>query len=191
MTTAIYIRRVLRLMAPVAVLFVSPALSETNRLRATPGDRTAVEACLKLVDENAKQAAQKQQVEDEAPGPAGRLAGAAKEAATQSESCIGAVTVPCQQEPGGFSTAGMIDCNTREWAVWDERLNRAYNSALKGAEPKLATALRGTQRAWLQWREQRCKLPAIENEGGSIVGPLYTGCMLDATARQALWLDHR
>ena len=172
------------------VVFASPALSETNRLRATPGDRAAVEACLKLVDENAKQAAQ-EQVEDEAPGPAGRLAGAAKAAATQSDSCIGAVTVPCQQEPGGSSTAGMIDCNTREWAVWDERLNRAYNSALKGAEPKLATALRQTQRAWLQWREQRCKLPAIENEGGSIVGPLYTGCMLDATARQALWLEHR
>ena len=29
------------------------------------------------------------------------------------------------------------------------------------------------------------------NEGGSIVGPLYTGCMLHATVRQALWLQHR
>ena len=184
------IRLIVRFAALAAVVFASPALSEANRLRATPADRAAVEACLKLVDENAKQEAQKS-VEDEAPGPAGRLAGAAKGAATQAESCIGAVTVACQQEPGGYSTAGMIDCNTREWAVWDERLNRVYNSALKGAERKLATALRQTQRAWLQWREQRCKLPAIENEGGSIVGPLYTDCMLDATARQALWLDRR
>jgi uncharacterized protein YecT (DUF1311 family) len=183
-------RLILGLAALFSVAFVSPALSETNRMRATPTDRAAVEACLKLVDENGKRAAQKQD-EDEAPGPAGRLAGAAKAAATQSESCIGAVTIPCQQEPGGYSTAGMIDCNTREWAVWDERLNRAYNSALKGAERKLAMALRGTQRAWLQWREQKCKLPEIENEGGSIVGPLYTGCMLYATARQALWLEQR
>ena len=183
-------RLIIRLVALFSVVFVSPALSEVSRMRATPADRAAVEACLKLVDENAKQEAQKP-VEDEAPGPAGRLAGATKAAATQSDSCIGAVTVLCQQEPGGSSTAGMIDCNTREWAVWDERLNRAYNTALKGADPKLATALRQTQRAWLQWREQRCKLPAIENEGGSIVGPLYTGCMLDATARQALWLEQR
>ena len=58
-------------------------------------------------------------------------------------------------------------------------------------EPKLAVALRETQRAWLQWREKSCKLPAIDNEGGSIVGPLDTGCMLYATARQALWLQHR
>jgi uncharacterized protein YecT (DUF1311 family) len=183
-------RLIIRLVALFSLGIISPALSEANRLRATAEDRAAVEACLKLVDENAKQTAQ-QQSEDEAPGPAGRLAAAAKSAATQSDSCIGAVTIVCQQQPGGYSTVGMIDCNTREWAVWDERLNRAYNTALKGAERKLATALRQTQRAWLAWREQRCKLPAIENEGGSIVGPLYTGCMLDATARQALWLEHR
>jgi uncharacterized protein YecT (DUF1311 family) len=191
MATKAHIGLILPLAALAAVLFVSPALSEANRLRATAADRAAVEACLKLVDENAKQAAQKPD-EDEAPGPAGRLAAATKAAATQSDSCIGAVTNPCQQEPGGSSTAGMIQCNTREWAVWDERLNRAYNSALKDAQPpKLAAALRQTQRAWLQWREQRCKLLEIENEGGSIIGPLYTGCMLDATARQALWLDQR
>jgi len=174
----------------IAAVFGSPALAETNSLRATADDRAAVEACLKLVGENANNKAQKP-VEDEAPGPAGRLAAAAKEAATQAESCIGAVTAPCQQETGGSSTAGMIACNTREWAVWDERLNRAYSQALKDADKKLATALRQTQRAWLQWREKRCALPAIENEGGSIVGPLYTGCMLDATARQALWLGQR
>ncbi len=177
--------------AVLAVLVaVSPVPSHAEALRATPADRAAVEACLKLVGENAAKEAQKP-VEDEAPGPVGRLAAAAKEAATQSESCIGAVTVPCQQEPGGSSTGGMIQCNGREWAVWDERLNRAYTASLKNADAKLATATRQTQRAWLQWREAKCKLPAIENEGGSIVGPLYTGCMLDATARQALWLQQR
>jgi uncharacterized protein YecT (DUF1311 family) len=186
-----HLRLTIRLGLFAAVVFVSPAaLAETNRLRATAADRAAVEACLKLVGENAKNEAQKP-VEDEAPGATGRLAAAAREAATQAESCIGAVTITCQQQPGGSSTAGMIECNTREWAVWDERLNRSYTTTLKEADRKLATALRQTQRAWLQWREQRCKLPEIENEGGSIVGPLYTGCMLDATARQALWLEQR
>jgi uncharacterized protein YecT (DUF1311 family) len=183
-----HIRLLVRLVAFSAVVSASPALSET--MRATAADRAAVEACLKLVGENAKNEAQGP-VENEAPGPAGRLAAAAKGAATQAESCIGAVTIPCQQEPGGFSTAGMIECNTREWAVWDERLNRSYNQTLKDADRKLATAVRQTQRAWLQWREKRCKLPEIENEGGSIIGPLYTDCMLDATARQALWLGQR
>ena len=119
------------------------------------------------------------------------MAGAAKGAATSYESCVGAVTIPCQQERGGSSTLGMIACNEREWTVWDERLNRLYKQELKNAEPKLAKVLRETQRVWLQWREKSCKLCGIENEGGSIVGPLYTACMLDATARQALWLEHR
>jgi uncharacterized protein YecT (DUF1311 family) len=184
------IRLAIRVVAFAVLVVVSPTTTKAEALRATPADRAAVETCLKLVGENAEKEAQKP-VEDETPGPAGRLAEAAKQAATQTESCIGAVAIPCQQEPGGSSTAGMIACNAREWAVWDERLNRTYNGALKDAAPKLATALRQTQRAWLQWRDARCKLPEIENEGGSIVGPLYTGCMLDATARQALWLQQR
>jgi uncharacterized protein YecT (DUF1311 family) len=174
----------------VSALVFAASAAHADPPRASPSDRSAVEACLALVRQNAETEAQKP-VEDEAPGPAGRLAGAAKDAATQAESCIGAVTIPCQQAPGGSSTHGMIECNNREWAVWDERFNRSYGEALKGAEPKLATALRETQRAWLQWRDKSCKLPAIDNEGGSFVGPLYTGCMLYATARQALWLQHR
>jgi uncharacterized protein YecT (DUF1311 family) len=178
------------LVVPTALLLAVAQPACADPPRATPDDHATVEGCLALVRENAQQEAQRP-VEDEAPGAAGRLAGAAKDAATQAESCIGAVTIACQQQPGGSSTHGMIACNTREWAVWDERLNRSYTAALKGAEPKLATALRETQRAWLQWREKSCKLPAIDNEGGSIVGPLYTGCMSYATARQALWLQHR
>jgi uncharacterized protein YecT (DUF1311 family) len=166
------------------------APTQAEPLRATPDDRAAVEACLKLVGENAVKEAQGTS-QDEAPGAAGRLAAAARDALTQRESCIGAVTISCQQSPGGASTMGMIDCNTREWGVWDERLNRVYQDALKEAPSKLARALRDAQRVWMQWREKRCKLPATDNEGGSIVGPLYTGCMLDATARQALWLEYR
>lgn len=170
-------------------IFSAPAPTLAEPLVATPADRVAIEACLKLVDENGQKQAQKPDA-DEAPG-AGRLAGAAKEAATESESCVGAVTIPCQQAPGGYSTIGMVACNTREWAVWDERLNRAYRKSQENAPSKLAKAMRETQRAWLQWREKRCGLPEIENEGGTIVGPLYTSCMLDTTARQALWLESR
>ena len=93
-----------------SVIFGAPAPAEANPPHAAPGDRAAVEACLKLVRENVEKEVQKP-VENEAPGPAGRLAGAAKGAATSYESCVGAVTIPCQQERGGSSTLGMIACN--------------------------------------------------------------------------------
>lgn len=160
-------------------------------LKPLPADSATVEACLKLAGENGEKEAQRRETVNEMPGAAGRLAEAARQAPQELESCIGAVANPCMQRPDGNTTAGMIECHGREWAVWDERLNRYYKEALKDAEPKLANALRATQRAWLQWREQKCKLPAIENEGGSIVGPLYNSCMMVTTARQAIWLQQK
>lgn len=159
-------------------------------LKASPTDRAAVQACLDLVRKNAEAEAQSKG-EDEPATPQGRLQAAAKDAGTDSRSCIGAVSAPCMQKPGGASTAGMIECIGREWAVWDERLNAAYKKALKDAEPKYDKAIRATQRAWLAWREERCKLPGLENEGGSIVGPLWSSCMHETTAGQALWLEER
>ena len=38
-------------------------------------------------------------------------------------------------------------------------------------------------------RDAKCALPALENEGGSIVGPLTIACLLAETARQTLWLE--
>ncbi len=180
--------RTLFLAAALAILNkAAPAHAETAR--ATPADRTAVEACLQLVARNAEKEAQSK-IDKDPPGAEGRLAAAARDSATQRESCVGAVAIPCQDEPGGASTMGMVNCTTREWAVWNERLNRAYRDALKDASPRLVKALRETQRAWLRWREKRCRMPGLDNEGGSI-GPLEIGCMLDVTARQALWLEHR
>jgi uncharacterized protein YecT (DUF1311 family) len=173
----------------VTLLLMAPAAAEP--MKATATDRAAIEACLTLAAGNGGKEAERKETVTETPGAAGRLAEAARLAPTEPESCIGAVANPCQQEPGGYSTAGMIECQSREWAVWDERLNSAYRKALKDSEPKLAQAVTAVQRSWLQWREQKCKLPAIENEGGSIVGPLYTDCMMHTTARQAIWLEAR
>lgn len=175
------------------LLVVSTALTTARAepLKPLPADSAAVAACLKLAGENGEKEAQRKEPISETPGAAGRLAEAARLAPLELESCIGAVAHPCQQRPDGNTTAGMIECYGREWAVWDERLNRFYKGALKDAAPKLAAAMRATQRAWLQWREQKCKLPAVENEGGSIVGPLYNSCMMEMTARQAIWLQQK
>jgi uncharacterized protein YecT (DUF1311 family) len=155
-------------------------------------DRAAIESCLKLVDANSEQQARQKELEpNEKPDAAGRLAAAARQALVDRASCIGAVSIRCIDAPGGSTTAGMNACLGRELAVWEERLNRAYRQALKGTSPKLAGAIRATQRAWLQWRDQRCRIPAFENEGGSIVGPETQSCRIDATAHQAIWLEQR
>ena len=152
-----------------------------------PESKNAPSACLTLVRVCAAKAAQRP-AEDKSPGPAGRLAGAAKQAAAQYEKLHRSCHHPLPAGARRLLDDGHHQSNTREWAVWDERLNHVYNEALKGAQPKLATALRDAQRTWLQWRERRCRLPGIDNEGGWIVGPLTrAACSTRQRARRSGW----
>lgn len=177
--------RSLALALTLGVLQVLPAASEPARA----DDRALIAACLAAVAETATRAAA--DASDEAPGVTGRLAQAARDSQGAPRSCIGAIVIPCQQAPEGQSTAGMIECGSRELAVWDELLNTSYRQLLAAASPAMAAALRQTQRAWVAWRDQRCKLPALEHEGGSIVGPLTVDCLRTVTAEQAIWLKDR
>lgn len=102
----------------VSGLLAIPSTFHAEVLRAKADDRAAVAACLKPVRKNAEKQAQAPL--DEEASSAGRLSAAAKQTATQPEGYIGVVTIPCQQEAGGSSTAGIVECNTRKWAVWDE-----------------------------------------------------------------------
>lgn len=188
---AIRFLRTLALGCFSAFVVAGAAAAQQSEMTATPEDRAIVEACLQHVRQAAEKRAQERSDATEAVGPAGRIAAAVREAPFDQASCIGAVSNPCLQQPGGYATHAMSECFNREWAVWDERLNAAYASSLKGAAKPLATTLRGAQRAWLAWRDLRCKLPQIENEGGTIVGPLYADCMQHTTAQQALWLEQR
>lgn len=150
-----------------AALLAFSALAGVAAARADPPtakDRAAVEACLKRADPQVK----------------------ARKAVPAD--CIGVVADKCQQQPAGGSTYGMIDCNRRELAVWEERLERFYRAALK-AGGKEAAAVRRAERAFIELRDAKCALPSIQEAGGSIVGPLETACELDETARQALWLE--
>ena len=158
--------------------------------KATPADRATIAACLDLVEKNkTADAAKPGYPTDEKPGAEERLKAAAAAAASTPASCIGSINEVCQSIPEGMSTMGMDQCEDRELAVWDERLNKAYRDALSGADPKYRDALRAAQRAWIAYRDARCAMPALENEGGSIVGPLTELCMMEETAHQALWLS--
>jgi hypothetical protein len=63
---------------------------------------------------------------DEKSGAEERLRAAAAEAPSTTESCIGSINETCQSTPEGMSTIGMEECEARELAVWDERLDKAY-----------------------------------------------------------------
>lgn len=112
-----------------------------------------------------------------------------KAAKAEAGSCIGAVSDPCQQTPEGGTTYGMMDCAKREIAVWDSKLNATYAALLKDASPKLKTALRNAQRAWIADKEKTCLIPYSYFEGGTIAGPLGGACVNEFTAQRFLLLN--
>jgi uncharacterized protein YecT (DUF1311 family) len=172
------------------------AAVERGEVRA--GDRAAVASCLELVAEDSKrqtEAANKAQADDDGDpkperiDPAEWLGHAGERATADGTSCIGVVSTPCQQTAEGRSNVGMADCFRRELAVWDERLNRNYKRWIDGCgEAKVCAARRKLGRAWLAQRDARCALPWIEFQG-TMATPLTSQCLLDATARQAIWLE--
>jgi uncharacterized protein YecT (DUF1311 family) len=174
----------------VGLTMASPLAAQTTQ--PTQADRAAIAACIALTKKNAAaEAATPGYPQDEKPGAAARLQRAAQDATSDSRSCIGSIANACSETTEGQSTYGMVECSDRELAVWDERLNNDYKSAVAAADPNVKAGLLKTQRAWLAYRDALCALPALDNAGGSIVGPLTEACLMDATARQALSLEDR
>jgi uncharacterized protein YecT (DUF1311 family) len=99
----------------------------------------------------------------------------------------------------------MKECSGREIDVWDERLNKIYRDLLAGDLGQLQTQrvppsgkgrkitgadiLRDAQRAWIAARDKKCDAAGLPMEGGTGAGLLTTACVLQETARQALWLE--
>jgi uncharacterized protein YecT (DUF1311 family) len=51
----------------------------------------------------------------------------------------------------------MVECLKAKTAQWDERMNMAYQQALRDAGPKQREALRAAQRSWIQYRDANCR----------------------------------
>ncbi len=102
--------------------------------------------------------------------------------------CIGAAAGLCMEQPGGFSTQGMSQCTSAETEVWDGFLNREYKARMAEITSDQKTALRGAQRAWIAFRDADCGLQYQMFIEGTMRSNIYTGCMLDMTARRALVL---
>lgn len=116
--------------------------------------------------------------------------------------CTGISASQCmEQSEGGYSTHGMSGCTDLELDWWDSRLNTIYgqlNSHLKALDaeamdyaPSQADALKEMQRAWIPYRDAKCEFVATEWTGGTGAGPATIWCLMEETARQALYLEQR
>ena len=153
-------------------------------------DLAAVKACTDLAARNQNSRPPHSQDEfNEKAGPRGRLAGAAKLSAFARESCIGVLATACLQKEGEMAGDGQYaNCYTREAVVWDKRLNEAYRAAQTKMEKDAVDNLHKVQRAWIAWRDVMCKQPWITFQG-TMANPMEAHCMLDLTARQAMWME--
>lgn len=174
-----------------ALIALSPAGVSTKAAeKASAADRAALAACLDLVKKN--EAARGLHDPDELTekaGPAGRLAAARAAAPRRADSCIGVVATACIQGEGNESTATMVQCYGSEADAWDARLNAAYKALLANGDGQdVADGLRKTQRSWIAFRDAACAQPAVVFKG-TMAGPMSAYCVLELTARQALWLE--
>lgn len=105
-------------------------------------------------------------------------------------SCIGAASAPCMDnEPDGYSTAGMTRCVQRETAWWDARLNTAYAALEAHFTPAVFARMRDAQGAWIAFRDADCAFVYEFYADGTIRSPAHAGCMLDHTAERTLDLE--
>lgn len=121
----------------------------------------------------------------------------------QQLACIGASSNQCMTDTvGGHTTVGMGGCLDRELGYWDKRLNVAYGAvraarkaadadlAAQGASaPSQADALRQMQRAWIGFRDAKCDYERSLWSGGTGGGPATLSCLMQETARQAIYLE--
>lgn len=92
-------------------------------------------------------------------------------------------------EAAGGVTSAMMDCTGAEIDRQDARLNQVYRLRVATLAPPRVAALRAAERAWIRARDVRCHREAKAEEGGSLAGLLYAGCILDATIARTRWLE--
>jgi uncharacterized protein YecT (DUF1311 family) len=113
-------------------------------------------------------------------------------------SCLGQASNQCQQQPGGSTTVGMVECITSETAEWDAILNEEYQAtqALLAQQDAdglsrimdLTDALRAAQRAWITFRDADCTAQYALWQDGTIRSIVGANCHLTMTASRAIAL---
>jgi len=112
--------------------------------------------------------------------------------------CLGQASNQCQQQPGGSTTVGMVECITSETAAWDVILNEEYQAtqamlAQQDAEGRSdimdrTDALRTAQRAWIAFRDADCAARYAIWQDGTIRSIVGANCHLTMTASRTIEL---
>ena len=89
---------------------------------------------------------------------------------------------------GANTTADMVSCNAKATKVQDDRLNRAYKTALAAQEGARKQQLQDVQRLWIKYRDANCAF-AGSATGGSIDQVNGSVCVLDMTQTRAQELE--
>ena len=110
-----------------------------------------------------------------------------KGARANAERCIGSIADPCLKRPGALSTADMVACAGREFAVWDDILNETFRRLRDKLDAEQKVKLRDMQRAWIESRDRTCAF-YYDYHQGTIAAPMGALCVNRETARRALFL---
>lgn len=145
---------------PAFIALMALAAIGADPAIADPGDMETITSCLK----------------------------AEQDAGRDARSCVGVISKPCMEQPGGDSTVGMTMCFDRETKAWDDLLNIEYQKLLGTLDPNAVIKVRTAQRAWIASRDADCAVPYGLFEGGTIAQPMSVECMQDATATRTLQL---
>src|SRR5215813_3768968 len=86
------------------------------------------------------------------------------------------------------STYEMVECLKKKTAYWDQRLNKAYQQALKAAaSPNQTDKLRTAQRLWARYRDANC---LYYDFGEGTIARIEAGeCMRSMTEARAKELE--
>lgn len=103
------------------------------------------------------------------------------------EDCIGVFANACLEKGEDPSTYGMIACHGDEADVWDERLNRDYQTLMKTMKSPGKERVRDLERAWIAFRENKCAYREMKDNGmAGMIQNIH--CYKEETGRQALFL---
>jgi uncharacterized protein YecT (DUF1311 family) len=109
--------------------------------------------------------------------------------------CMAALLAqPLQAEPNTEescedrkSTADIVECLAIQTAVWERRLNAAYQKLIDDLPARRRDRLRSAQRLWLQFRDANCAYFA--SHAGTIARVHAGQCALRVTSARAIELE--
>ncbi len=85
----------------------------------------------------------------------------------------------CVEKSEGI-TSNLNDCNNKELALQNARLNESYKAAMGALSDEQKTQLRDAQRLWVKYRDANCFM-YYKFSGGTMDQINGAGCMLTMT----------